>query len=264
MSLEERRTFIERRLRSAGELNYVELAQELGVSEMTIRRDLEVLESRGTVHRVLGGAISSVGKAEEPSFESRLLQAADEKLHIAHAVVGLLKARETVILDGGSTVLAVARCIRGLGLGLTVVTNSVLAALELVDEPATTVFVTGGRLRPGELSLIGSEAERSLDRYNCDTYVLGVAGLDPVHGLTDYHSEESSVKRFALASADRVIVPVDSSKLGKVNLIKIAPLNAATVIVADSPYDHPALEAARRAGVEVRCVEPLAPETTRK
>jgi len=251
MTVDKRRQHIERRLAEAGELSYPVLAEELGVSEMTIRRDVEAMEAQGLVRRVLGGVIPFVSKAEEPAFESRLLHSADEKRHIAEAVVGLLEPRETVILDSGSTVLAVARGIRGRGLGLTVLTPSVLAALELVDEPDTTVFMTGGRLRAGELSLIGSEAEQSMSRYNCDTYVVGVAGLAGPRGLTDYHAEESAVKRAALEYADRVIVPVDSSKLGKIHLINVAPLSRATVIVTDGPEDHPTLEAARRAGAEV-------------
>jgi DeoR/GlpR family transcriptional regulator of sugar metabolism len=251
MTVDERRAYIEQRLQAEGELSYAELAKELSVSEMTIRRDFEVLETRGVARRVLGGAIPFVSKGEEPSFESRLMQAADEKAHIARAVVALLEPRETVILDSGSTVLAVARALRDHKLGLTVVTPSVLSALELVDEPGTEVYLAGGRLRQGELSLIGSDAERSFERFNCDTFVLGVAGVDGVHGFTDYHSEESGMKRAALRSADRIIVPVDSTKLGKVHLINVAPLDAATVIVSDGPSDHPTLEAARRAGIEV-------------
>lgn len=251
MTVDDRRTYIHRRLQSAGELSYMVLAEELGVSEMTIRRDIEVLEGRGSVRRVLGGAIPFVGKGDEPSFESRVLDAADEKSHIAEAVVALLEPRETVILDSGSTVLAVARAIRGRGLGLTVVTASVLPALELADEPESTIFLAGGRLRPGELSLIGADTEKSLAGFNCDTYIAGIAGLHATKGMSDYNSEESNVKRAALAAADRVIVPVDSSKLGRASLIHIAPMSAATVIVSDGPPHHPVLEAARRAGVDV-------------
>ncbi|MFV0427389.1 MAG: DeoR/GlpR family DNA-binding transcription regulator [Beutenbergiaceae bacterium] len=251
MTIDERRSFIERRLHSAGKLSYDVLAEELGVSEMTIRRDVEVLEEQGKLRRVLGGVIPFVSKGEEPSFESRLIQGADEKRHIADAVVALLEPHETVILDGGSTVLAVARAISGKGLGLTVVTSSVLAALELADEPETSIFLTGGALRPGELSLIGTETQTALQQYNCDTYIAGVAGVHATRGFSDYNSEESSVKRAAIASADRVIVPVDSSKLGKTNLVSIAPLSAASIIVTDGPRDHALLAAARRIGVEV-------------
>jgi len=251
VTVEERRARIQERLLSEGEADYATLATIFDVSEMTIRRDLEVLECRGAVRRILGGAIPFAGKAEEPAFETRVHQAAAEKTHIAAAAAALLGRHETVILDSGSTALAVAREIRGRELGLTVITPSMLAALELVDEPDTTVFLTGGRLRAGELSLIGPDAEATYRHYNCDTYVMGVAGIDARRGLTDYHGEESNVKRTAMESADRVIVVVDSSKLGRVQLVNIAPLNAAHTIVTDGPSDHPVLETARQQGVDV-------------
>jgi DeoR/GlpR family transcriptional regulator of sugar metabolism len=251
VTVEERRARIQERLLVEGQVDYSTLAAAFDVSEMTIRRDVEVLESRGAVRRVLGGAIAFQGKADEPAFETRVHQAAAEKTHIAAAAAALLEPRETVILDSGSTALAVARALRGRGLGLTVITPSMLAALELVDEPETTTYLTGGRLRPGELSLIGPDAESTFQKYNCDTYVMGVAGIDGRRGLTDYHGEESNVKRTALQSADRVIVVVDSSKLGRVQLVNIAPLSAAHTIVTDGPSNHPVVEAARQQGVEV-------------
>jgi DeoR/GlpR family transcriptional regulator of sugar metabolism len=251
LPVEDRRALIQQRVMDEGRIDYGTLAAFHEVSEMTIRRDIEVLESRGAVRRVLGGAIAFTGKAEEPAFEARALQAAHEKAHIAAAAAALLGRHETVIFDGGSTALAVARAVRGRGLGLTVITPSVLAAIELAEEPDTTVVLTGGRLRPGELSLIGPDAEASFRRYNCDTYVMGVAGVDAKRGLTDYHGEESHVKRTALESADRVVVVVDDSKLGRVQLVNIAPLNAAHTIVTDGAEGHPVLEAARQQGVEV-------------
>lgn len=179
MTGDERRALIQERIAADGEADYATLASAFDVSEMTIRRDIEALEVQGKVRRVIGGAIAFTGKSEEPSFEARAQLAAHEKAHIAEAAVTLLEPHATVILDSGSTALAVAKCIRGRNLALTIITPSVLAALELADEPDTTVILTGGRLRPGELSLIGSDAEAAFRRYNCDTYVMGVAGSMP-------------------------------------------------------------------------------------
>ncbi|WP_167102678.1 DeoR/GlpR family DNA-binding transcription regulator [Mycobacterium sp. DL592] len=254
MSAKTRRAQIEQRVLDQGEIEYAALAQEYGVSEMTIRRDVDALEASGLVRRITGGAIAAYRKAEEPSFESRASRSATEKMHIAEAAVELLQPGETVILDSGSTVLAVARAIRGRGLGLTIVTPSLLAAIELADEPDTTIIVTGGNLRPGELSLIGFETESVFQMYNCDTFIMGIAGVDPVRGLTDYHRVEGSAKRAAAASADRIIVVADESKLGRVQLLTVAPLSAAAHIVTDSHPDHPTLIAARNLGVDVICV----------
>lgn len=254
VSVETRRELIADRIRRSGEMDYATLAASLDVSEMTIRRDIELLETRGLVRRVLGGAIAFGGKSEEPSFASRMLAAADEKTHIARAALGLLVPHETVILDSGSSVLALARQIRGQELGLTVVTPSVFVAMELADEPATRVFMTGGRVRAGEMSMVGAEAEATFERYNCDTYVMGVAGVDARRGVTDYHDEESAVKIAAMHAADRVIVAVDASKLGRVQLVNIAPLERIHSLITDGPADHPTLQAARDLGVEVICV----------
>ena len=249
-----RRDRIEQRVRSAREINFAALAAEFDVSEMTIRRDVEALEALGVVRRVVGGAIAVQGKDSEPAFATRMADAAQEKAHIAEVVADLIGRNETLILDSGSTALAVANSLKGRELGLTVVTPSVLVALALVDEPDVTVVLTGGELRAGELSMIGPSAEDTLANYNCDTYVMGVAGIDGERGISDYHQAESRVKRAASARADRVIVAADKSKLGRVTFVSIAKLSQIQVIVSDGPVDHPALVAARGAGVDVICV----------
>jgi DeoR/GlpR family transcriptional regulator of sugar metabolism len=254
VDVKRRREWIEQRVRSAREVNFVELAAELDVSEMTIRRDVEALEALGVLRRVVGGAIALQGKDTEPSFATRVADAAPEKNHIADVVAELIGPKETLILDSGSTALAVAHSLKGRGLGLTVVTPSVLVALALVDEPDTTVVLTGGELRAGELSLIGPSAEDTLANYNCDTYVMGVAGIDGERGISDYHQAESRVKRAASRRADRVIVAADKSKLGRVTFVSIAALSQVHAIVTDGPADHPTLAAARNAGVDVICV----------
>ena len=259
MDAKTRRTLIKERVDSLGEVDFSSLAEEFDVSEMTIRRDIESLEGQNLLRRIIGGAIALNGKASEPPFEMRAAAAAVEKVHLAQAAVQLLKPHETVILDSGSTVLAIARAIRGRGLGLTVVTPSILSAIELADELDTVVLLTGGRVRPGELSLIGSEAEDAFLRYNCDVYIMGVAGIDAVRGASEYHRDEGNVKRYASRSADRVIAVVDKSKLGRVQLVNVVALAEIHAIVTDADPDHPVLVAARAAGVEVHCVpEPAA------
>ena len=180
-----RRALIEESVIAKGEIDFVSLASEFNVSEMTIRRDIMRLEEKGVVRRVVGGAIALVGKATEPPFEARAAEAAVGKAHIAEAAVALLQPHETFILDSGSTVLAIAKAIKGKSLALTVVTPSILVAIELVNEPDTVVLLTGGKVRSGELSMIGIETEETFARYNCDAYVMGVAGVDAVHGVSD-------------------------------------------------------------------------------
>lgn len=260
MDVSERRTRIEELVIRTGEVQFGPLAEEFGVSEMTIRRDIEALQDAGIVRRVSGGAIALSGTAFEPSYGLRAGQAAGSKTHIAESVADLLRPGETVVLDSGSTVASVARAIRGRGLGLTVLTPSISVAATLADEPGTTVILAGGVVRPGELSLIGPDAEVLFSRYNCDTFVVGVAGVDADRGLTEYNPQEASVKRAALASSRRLIVGVDAAKLGRVHLVNVAPLSAAAALVTDASADHPVVAAAEAAGAEIVLVpsEPAA------
>lgn len=255
MDVSERRNLIAEQVGKSGEVEFSALAESLGVSEMTIRRDIEILETQGVLRRVLGGAISLKGTSAEPPFESRASAAAQEKEHIAEAVVNLLSPGETVLLDSGSTVLSVARAIRKRNLELTIVTPSALAGLELSDVPGVTVYLVGGLLRPHELSLIGPDAIDSLSKFNCDTYVMGVAGVDALGGISEYHYDEAHVKEAGMRSSRRVIVAADQSKLGRSAMVKIAELSEISELVTDAPLKNTTVKAAVRQGVNVISVQ---------
>jgi len=255
MHVNDRRTFITEQIATRGEVEFAQLAEICDVSEMTIRRDIETLEQAGMLRRVVGGAIAVLGTAQEPPFQSRASLAAMEKEHIAAAVVGLLSPGETVALDSGSTVLSVAREIRRQAIPLTVITPSVLVGLELSDCAFINVHVLGGLLRPGELSLIGSETVAQFGRFNCDVAILGVAGVDVAGGISDYHYEEAYVKKAAIRASARTIVAADRSKLGRSSLIKIAGLEEISAIVTDGSERHPTLREAQIRGVAVTTVK---------
>ena len=254
MGAKTRRDLIETLVVSHGEIDFTSLATEFGVSEMTIRRDVEVLEGKGVLRRIVGGAIAMAGKSSEPSFKDRSTAATLAKMRIAEATADLMVPHETVIIDSGSTALEVARAIKGRELGLTVITPSIQVAVELADEPNTTVILTGGLVRPGELSLIGFETKQTFSRYNCDTFVMGVAGFDAVTGVTDYHRDESEVKHAALDVSDRIIVVADTSKLGRVQLVNIAESVDINVLVTDADESNQTVSALKEIGVDVLCV----------
>lgn len=245
-----RRHAIATQARENGHVLIRELAPKLGVSEMTIRRDLEALESEKLLVRVRGGAYAGAARSYEPPFLLRATHDIEAKQRIGAAAAQLLDDGETAIIDGGTTALELARALTGRD-RLTVVTPSLLAANELAREVGIRTFVTGGMIRHEELSLIGPTAQEAFSAFNCDVAFLGIAGIDLDRGLTEYNLADAYVKRAMLDAARRIIVLADHSKLGRVALAAVAPLSRVDTIVSDAPASHPVLRAAVAAGVNV-------------
>lgn len=245
-----RRRRIAAAIARSGEATITELAISFGVSEMTIRRDLESLEGDGAVRRVRGGAISTLSRSYEPPIAERGMAAMAAKRAIGRVAAALLADGEIVILDVGTTTLELARALSGRRT-LTVVTPSLLVGQELANAPGVRTLLTGGVIRPGEMSLIGHRAEDSFTDLNCDTVFLGVAGIDPERGLTEYNLEDTSVKQAALKAARRCVVLADESKLGRIAFATVAPLSRVDVLVTEAAPDHPVVAAAADAGIEI-------------
>jgi DeoR/GlpR family transcriptional regulator of sugar metabolism len=247
---ERRQLVIRNLIETENEIGLTDLASRLNVSEMTIRRDLEALEEQGVLRRVLGGgAIAVASKAQEPDLVARALEKSESKVHIAGVVVDQLRAGEAVYLDGGSTALAVARALKGRDLRLTVVTRSLVAALELGDEPTTHVVLLGGAVKGTEMMTLNTATRDELSEYNVDTYVMGIGGVDAERGLTDYDPQESVGKRLALRHADRTILAFDRTKLGRVLFARVASLNEVDVVVTDIELDDRLTTALARADI---------------
>jgi DeoR/GlpR family transcriptional regulator of sugar metabolism len=245
-----RRQEIQRRLTASGEVTITALAADLEVSEMTIRRDLEVLENQGQLRRVRGGAISVVSRSYEPPFAARQLVEQAAKQAIGAAAARLVDDGETVIIDVGTTALEFARNLKGRR-GITVVTHSLPVAMELGNESDIRVLVTGGMVRSGEFGLSGGVPEATFADVNCDVVFLGVAGIQVQRGLTEYNPADALVKKAALRAARRSVILADRSKLDKVTFHNVAPLASVDILVTDACADEPYLEAIRSAGVEV-------------
>lgn len=232
------------------EIGIADLAQRLNVSEMTIRRDLETLEEQGVLRRVLGGgAIAVARKAEEPGLVARALEKSESKVHIASAVVDQLRPGEAIYLDGGSTTLAVARALKGRDLGLTVVTRSLVAALELGDNPAIHIVLLGGTVKGTEMLTLRTGATDELSSYNVDTYIMGIGGVHADRGLTDYDPQESAGKRLALRHADRTVLAFDRTKIGRVLFARVASPSEVDVVVTDAELDDALASAFSRADI---------------
>lgn len=219
-------------VRDAGSLGVAELASLTGASEMTIRRDLEVLASQGVLERFRGGARSLLLRGSEPPFALRFDENAEAKRRIAAAVASLIADGESVVLDSGTTCLEVARLLNDRR--LTVMPLSLHAVNALSSSASLTLLVPGGRPRPGELALTGPLTLASLSALRFDTAVIGCCGLSAEHGLTAFDLEDAAVKRAAISSARRVIAAVDASKLTRTALAFVAPVSSLDAVVTDA------------------------------
>jgi DeoR/GlpR family transcriptional regulator of sugar metabolism len=225
-----------------GEIQIRQLADELGCSEMTIRRDLDVLEREGVARRVHGGAVRVHLRRDELPYAVRALNALEAKQRIGQAVAELIADGETVVMDSGTTALEVTRALRGRP--VTVLPLGLRPLLELADDEAVRLIAPGGDVRPGELSVTGDLAEVAFQRLRFDTYVIGCCGIDPREGLTTHLPTDARVQRAALRASRRAIAVADASKLGVVAFGRVCNLTALERLVTDaSPEQAASLEA---------------------
>ena len=239
-------------VRATGRSSVAELAEATGASEMTIRRDLEVLADQGVLERYRGGARSLLLRGQEPPFALRAQDDLQAKQRIATEVAAMIADGESVVLDSGTTCLEVARALHHRR--LTVMPLSLHAANALVGAPQLTLLFPGGQPRPGELALIGPLTEASLSSLRFDTAILGCCGLTATDGLTAYDLADAAVKRAAIASSRRVIAVTESAKLSRTALAHVAPASALHAVITDEDAPAEETEALTAAGVTVRKV----------
>jgi DeoR/GlpR family transcriptional regulator of sugar metabolism len=230
----ERHSAIAEAVTSAGVVSTEALVTLLAVSAETVRRDLAVLEERGIIRRVHGGAATAATRdSGEPSFTVRSTSDRDAKATLARAAVGLLRDGQTVVIDIGTTAVEVARAIprdfRG-----TVATPSLLVATELADRPGIELLVCGGRVRRGDLSCANAHAKAFFANLYADIAFLGSGGVAADVGLTDFHLDEVDVKTTIIANSARSYVLADSSKLGRVSPHRVCALTALDGVITDS------------------------------
>ena len=230
------------------------LVKELGprfeTSQVTIRKDLEILHSRGLVYRTHGGALPiPAGALLDPSLREKEKLHRKEKQLIGAAAARLVREGESIVLDSGTTTTALARNLRDFR-HLTVITNAVNIAAELAGT-AIEVILTGGTLRENSFSLVGPLAEETLHRLSADICFLGVDGFDVHFGLTTPNLLEASVNRVMMEIAKRVVAVCDSSKFGRRSLSLIAPTSSMQQAVTDTRISKSDLKALADAGIEV-------------
>ncbi|WP_433242235.1 DeoR/GlpR family DNA-binding transcription regulator [Streptosporangium sp. CA-135522] len=235
MLAQQRQQAILERVRSSGGVRVADLVRELGVSDMTIRRDLEVLAERGLVEKVHGGATAAgPGSTEEPGFAAKSMRQQAEKEAIAQHAAALVRPGTAIALSAGTTTWTLAHFVIDVP-DLTVITNSIRIADVFHRSPRTdrTVVLTGGVRTPSD-ALVGPVAVAAIRRLHVDTLFLGVHGMNARAGFTTPNLLEAETDRELVASAHRLVVPADHTKWGTVGISTIAELAQAHVVITDS------------------------------
>lgn len=237
MLLEERHQTIINLLESESSVRVAELRDRFDVSEMTIRRDLYMLERKGLLRRVHGGAVNTRGRSYEPPYLSRAALNREAKERIGQAAANLVQDGDSITLDVGTTTLEMAHHLQSKN-NLTLVTPSLHIAYTLSQHPNIRLILTGGILRPGELSLVGNMSERTFDDFFVDKLFLGIGGIDISAGLTEFNLEDALVKKAMVNSAKEIIVLADSSKFEQIAFAYVAPIGVIDHIVTDTSLDQ--------------------------
>lgn len=236
MHQHERHQLIVERSRSQSRVEVAVLAAELDVTPETIRRDLTVLERHGLVRRVHGGAIAIEKLAFEPTTQMRSEQRTAEKSAIAQRARELVPVDGSILLDAGTSTLALAHLLPTGG-ELTVVTNSLSIAQVVSTREDVALYLLGGRVRAKTLASVGSWSVDALRDIHVDVAFIGTNGLTLDEGLTTPDPSEASVKRAMVTVAQRVVVLADHSKIGVAHFSRFGRLSDVDTIVTDSGLD---------------------------
>jgi DeoR/GlpR family transcriptional regulator of sugar metabolism len=241
-------------IRKRGEVAVDELSRQCGVSEVTIRRDLRELAGQGLLRRAHGGALLSPVSTPEAPVIQRMATGHAWKEAIGHAAAALVTNGESIFIGSGSTTAYVARHLTD-HQNVTVVTNALNVASELATAQGVTVVVTGGMMRPAELSLIGHITEQALREVRVDKVIIGMRAISLEAGLTNDYLSEVVTDRTIIGMAPTLILVADHTKLGQVASAYVAPLERVTTLVIDSGIAPQPLAALRRLGIQVLVVE---------
>lgn len=249
----ERRNLILEKLQEEKRVVVSELSQEYGVSEETIRRDLEKLEKDGLATKSYGGATLNENTSIDMPFNVRKKKNVAGKQRIADLVAGLVGDGEHIILDASTTAVFIAKALRQKE-RLTVITNSLEIMIELSDMPGWNIISTGGSLKEGYLALFGPRAAAGFSAFHVEKAIFSCKGFDPEQGITEADEQFSQSKQVMMKSADTKILAVDSSKFGQVAFSRVCSLNEIEIVATDRKPEARWLDLFEKYGIE--CVYP--------
>lgn len=253
MPAPERQDRISLLLAQSGYLSISDIAQQMTVSDMTVRRDLDVLAAQGLAAKAFGGAVSLTGgraarmDIHEPVIEERIRRNSDAKAKIGRKAAGLIEPRQTIAIDIGSTTLCLAHAI--MESDVRVFTNSLKIA-SLLSSGRPHVYMPGGEIRGSEPSTIGSMAQQQLAQFRFDLVFLGASGV-AADGFYDYSLEDSEIKQALIGRAEKTVALIDSSKFDRLSVVKVADLQSVDMLIAEQPPDETLAAHLEAAGVEI-------------
>lgn len=247
----ERRNTILSRLNSDGKVIVADLSREFDVTEETIRRDLEKLENEGLAKKTYGGAVVNQNQNNlDLPFSVRKGTNVNQKQIVAEKTAELIHDGDYIMLDASSTAIYVAKAIKNRK-NITLITNSVEILLEMADKDDWKVLSTGGSLKKGSLSLIGTSAERMIRGFHVDIAVCSCKGLDLGLGITDSNEKDSEIKQAIFSAADKKVLAVDSSKFDKRSFVRVCDPEEVDVIVTDAEPSARWIEKLKEKNVEL-------------
>lgn len=246
----QRKELILNMLTEHGMMKAGDLAEQFQVSMETIRRDLNELEESKLIRRVHGGAVLYTEYGIEPEYSYRSNANYEEKLQVAKKAAELIKDGDSLIIDLGTTTLEFSKILKGKK-NLTVFTNSLKIAYELMSEKDISVILLGGKVRYGEGTTSGYWSEQMIDDFQVDKLILGVGAITPECGVMDYHIEESNLRRHFVKRAKQIIALADYSKFGIKALNQVCKSEDLDYLITDEKTDKKSIRQLREQGVQV-------------
>ncbi|MFD5462819.1 DeoR/GlpR family DNA-binding transcription regulator [Kitasatospora sp. NPDC127059] len=244
----ERRDHLLGLLARAGKVVAKDVATELGISEDSVRRDLRDLAAEGLCQRVYGGALPVSPAVAD--YAARQAVAPGGKQKVAAVAAGLVRPGSALILDGGTTALAVAHALPQ-DLACTVITHSPTIAAALLDHPQVELFLLGGRIFKHSAVACGATAVEAAQNVSADLCLIGVTGVHPDAGLTTGDAEEAAMKRALAARAAETYILASSEKIGTASRFRVMPWNKISGLITDANPDDAIVEQLRALGVEI-------------
>ena len=249
---EQRRRKILDLLEQKGQVTVRDLVERFAVSAVTARGDLDALASNGSAVRSHGGAVRRLEASQDYPLRLKETLHRGEKIRIARAAADLVQPNEVIILDSGTTTAECARQIKMKKLQpLTIITNALNIASELMDAPGISVIMVGGLMRPISCSFVGPQAETMLREFHADRLFLAVDGFDLGIGASTPDVLEAQLNGLMMQVSREVNIVADSSKLGRCSVSRIGPLERIHRLITDTRAPSGFVEAVRKKGVEV-------------